>query len=85
MASNTPEMTKSLTELAWKIDRAGITAFETDLHAVVRQARQLGVAGIAAEILADRTAPNPVRARAYGKVSLAIANAATHTPCALVA
>jgi hypothetical protein len=85
MAQSTPVVTKSLTDLAWTIDRSGFCTVEPDLAVVVRQARQLGVAGIAAEVLADRSAPNPVRARAYGKVALAIANAATHTPRALVA
>jgi hypothetical protein len=76
---------QSLSDLAWKIDREGICSVEQEVEEVARNARRLGVASVAAEILADRWAPNPVRARAYSKVALAIASAATRTPRSIVA
>jgi hypothetical protein len=74
-----------LEDLAWKIERNGVCSVEREVGEVARNARQLGVASVAAEILADRWAPNPVRARAYSKVALALASAATCTPRSIVA
>jgi hypothetical protein len=79
------ETHQSLSDLAWKIDQSGVCSVEREVDDLARCARQLGVASVAAEILADRWAPNPVRARAYSKVALAIANAATRTPRSIVA
>jgi hypothetical protein len=81
-ATPTPHV---LEDLAWKIERNGVCSVEREVGEVARNARQLGVASVAAEILADRWAPNPVRARAYSKVALALASAATRTPRSIVA
>jgi hypothetical protein len=77
--------THNLDELAWKIDRNGVRSVEREVSDVACSARQLGLAPVAAEILADRWAPSPVRARAYSKVAMAIASAAARTPRSIVA
>ena len=57
-----------LDRLAWTIDAEGIARHEAAATALVAQARDAGMTTALLDVLADATAPAPVRERAFGKV-----------------
>ena len=67
-----------LDALAWRIADHGAAAVEDDLAAALTTFRRLGLSPTLTELLADRTAPEIARARAFGE--LAVAAAATSRP-----
>jgi len=54
--------------LAGDLDRYGVTAVAPELDDLARRAHALGVAAPSLQVLADTTAPDVVRARAFGHV-----------------
>ena len=58
-----------LYRIADDIDREGIAAVEADVASVVRRARDVQIAGVALDVLADRAEPAIARARAFGIVA----------------
>ena len=62
-----------LDQLGRTIDVSGVDAADPGrLEAVVAYARQHGLRRIATDVLADVTAPRPVRERAFGIVAVAV-------------
>lgn len=59
-----------LTELAWQVEASGLTAVEDDVAVVVAAARATGASPVFVDLLEDRTAPEPVRTRAFGRLAL---------------
>ena len=59
-------------ELAWTVAADGPTAHEGELARLATRARAVGVAGVAVQIVADRTAPPVVRQRAMANVVAAL-------------
>lgn len=62
-------------DLAWKVAHDGAAAHDVEVTALAALAVEKGLASTAAEILADRTAPDVVRQRAFGLVTTALAAA----------
>jgi len=60
------------TELGVLIDRGGAHSVDGHLWVLARRARELQVATVSAGVLADRRAPDVVRARAFSRVVAAI-------------
>lgn len=60
------------TEVGILIDRCGAHSVDGHLLALARRARELQVAAVSASVLADRVAPDVVRARAFLRVVAAI-------------
>jgi hypothetical protein len=60
---------RHLYRIADDIDRDGIAAVEADVASVVRRARDVGIRGVAIDVLADRHEPSVARARAFGMVA----------------
>ena len=71
-----------LDALAWRIADDGVATVEDELAVAVTTFRRLGLSPTLTELLADRTAPEIVRARAFGELAVATAAAAqrAHTP-----
>jgi hypothetical protein len=61
-----------LEQLAVDLDRRGFAAAEAAVGQVVRLARTSGVGGAAVGVLADVTAPEVARMRAFGIVAAAL-------------
>jgi hypothetical protein len=60
-------------DLAWGVAQDGAAAHEAEVTALVEMAVENGLVPAAAEVLADRTAPEVVRQRAFGLVTAALA------------
>ncbi|HUC31815.1 MAG TPA: hypothetical protein VMS14_00340 [Ilumatobacteraceae bacterium] len=69
-----------LDALAWRIADHGVATVEDDLAGVVTTFRRLGLSPTLSELLADRTAPEIARARAFGELAAAAASKARHAP-----
>jgi hypothetical protein len=67
--SNTERTNVDIDELAWAVAEDGPAAHHDELVTVARNARNAGVATIAASVLADRDAPHVARQRAFALVS----------------
>lgn len=64
-----PAAPSSLTGLAERIERQGLSAIEPSvLRALAQRARQVGVHPEVADLVADTDAPTVVRLRAFGLV-----------------
>jgi hypothetical protein len=61
-----------LEQLAFDLAEHGVSGFEPALADVVHLARTYGVGGAAVGVLADRTAPDVARLRAFGAVAAAL-------------
>lgn len=61
--------TRYLDYLASEIDRYGIQAVETELAAILEDARRTAVSPVVLSVLADPRAPGAARARAFGIVA----------------
>jgi hypothetical protein len=61
-----------LEQLAFDLDRQGFAAHEPAIRQVVHLAARYAVGGVAADVLADRTAPVAARMRAFGAVAGAL-------------
>ena len=55
--------------LAWRIADHGAAAIEDDIATAVTAFRRLGLSPTLTELLADRTAPEIARARAFGELA----------------
>ena len=58
-----------------RIDQHGLTDCPRDVDNLVGVARQLGIASVAVDVLADPAEPDPARLRAFAVVVSALANA----------
>jgi hypothetical protein len=58
-----------------RVDRYGLSGCARDVDNLVGVARQLGVATVAVDVLADPAEPDPARVRALSVVVSALANA----------
>jgi hypothetical protein len=61
-----------LEQLGVDLDRSGFAEREPAIRQVVRLARTFGVGGAATAVLADTTAPDVARMRAFGVVAAAL-------------
>ena len=59
-----------LTQLAWQVETYGLSAVEADVAVVVAAARATGASPVLVAVLADRSAPEPVRTRAFGRLAM---------------
>jgi hypothetical protein len=66
---NTESTKIDIDGLAWAVAEDGPAAHHDELVAVARNARNAGVASIAASVLADRDAPHVARQRAFALVA----------------
>jgi hypothetical protein len=64
-----------IAEVGHRIDRYGLSGCARDVDNIVGAARQLGVATVAVDVLADPGEPDPARLRALSVVVSALANA----------
>jgi hypothetical protein len=64
----TTSLSTDFEQLTWAVAEDGPAAHELELAQVARAAREAGVRLVAAEVLADRTAPAVVRHRALARV-----------------
>lgn len=62
-----------LNELAWQIEASGLSAAEDEVGVVVSAARVTAASPVLIAVLADRTAPEAVRGRAFGRLALHLA------------
>ena len=71
-----------LDRIARDIDAHGLAAVECDVATIVDHARHVGADGAAVDVLADLTASDVARMRAFGLVAvrLAAAGAVTQAP-----
>ena len=69
--------TIDIDQLAWVVAADGPDAHHGALVALARRARSAGIAGVAAGVLADPTAPAVARQRALGVVATELAATAT--------
>ena len=65
-----------------ELARGGAQSVEVYLRALARRARELHIAAVSASVLADRNAPEVVRARAFSRVVVALG---TFTPAGTIA
>lgn len=68
--------TQALIDLADAVVTAGFDAHRPAVTELATTARRLGVRPVLAEIVADPTAPRPVRERALGRLIVALSAAA---------
>jgi hypothetical protein len=64
---------ETVERLAWKLEAYGTVPFERELQRLATAARRAGVRPIAAAVLADSTASEVARLRAFGLVAGALA------------
>jgi hypothetical protein len=64
-----------LLDLGFRLDVDGFAGSELDVRRIVRDARAAGLGSAATDVLADTSAPDVARMRAYAKVSSALARA----------
>lgn len=72
--------TRTLRQLAHTIDRHGMAAVESALPGVVDAARAAGTNPTVVAVLADPSAPEVARARAFGIVAMHLTRAALRPP-----
>ena len=69
------ERADSLVDLGQRLDAEGLAGNELAVRRLARDARAAGLGGVAAEVLADPTAPDVARLRAFAVVSASIVSA----------
>jgi hypothetical protein len=62
-----------LADLAWALASDGLDAHEVSIRRVVSWARAAGVSPVVVGILADPSAPEVARLRAFGQIATALA------------
>ena len=70
--AGTPEFQAWASALGTELARDGAQSVEGHLRALARRARELNIAVVPASVLADRHAPEVVRARAFARVVVAL-------------
>jgi hypothetical protein len=64
-----------LDQLAWSISASGISRFEDEVAAYVKRAVRAGAPGHLTSVVSDRSSPDVVRERAFGRLAQFLAGA----------
>jgi hypothetical protein len=68
-----------LASLAWDLESHGLSGRNDAVLRVARWARVAGVNRVLVDVLADPSAPEPARLRAFGRIATELAHVAART------